>query len=160
MFRFFFDLLKTNVLGEFKMSYGCNVFQVFCKISTFGGAFAKWWTQHLSKGKNCETSLLQSTLCPEVGKSDEHSAPNRRARVQGWPSETPPCMLMAPGACKIRRGCIVLQVPIQVIPLGVPKRGSHPHRGRSKLWWHVSGPSLGMSPRPSATAHCIALVRC
>ena len=38
--------------------------------------------------------------------------------------ETPPCKLMAPDACKIRRGCNVLEVPIQVLPLGVPKRGS------------------------------------
>ena len=35
-----------------------------------------------------------------------------------------PCTLMAPGACKIRRGYNVLQVPIQIIPLGAPKRGS------------------------------------
>ena len=31
---------------------------------------------------------------------------------------------MAPDASKIRRGCNVLEVPIQVLPLGVPKRGS------------------------------------
>ena len=34
--------------------------------------------------------------------------------------QRPPCTLMAPGACKIRRGCNVLQVPCQKIPLGVP----------------------------------------
>ena len=37
---------------------------------------------------------------------------------------------------------VLFQVPIQIIPLGVPKRGSHPHRGGSKLWWRVSGPSF------------------
>ena len=48
---------------------------------------------------------------------------DQRASVQGSPDETPPCMLMAPGACKIRREYNVLQIPIQIIPLGVPKRG-------------------------------------
>ena len=37
------------------------------------------------------------------------------------------------GNGKIRRGCNVLQVPFQIIPLEVPKRGSHPLRGGSKL---------------------------
>ena len=54
---------------------------------------------------------------PVVGKSDEHPALYRKARVRGSPGETPPCTLMSPGACKIRRGCNVLQVPIQIIPL-------------------------------------------
>ena len=71
-----------------------------------------------------------------------------------------PCTLMAPGACKIHRGCNVLHVPIQIIPLGVPKWGSHPLRGGSIFWWHVSGPSsrsiLCLSPRPLAIAYCIA----
>ena len=62
--------------------------------------------------------------------SAEHSAPDQRARVRGFPGflarETPPCTRMAPGACKIRRGCNVLQHTIQIIPLGVPMRGSHP----------------------------------
>ena len=35
---------------------------------------------------------------------------------------------MALGACKIHFGCNVFQVPIQIIPLGIPKRGSHPLR--------------------------------
>ena len=34
-----------------------------------------------------------------------------------------PCTLMAPGACKLRRGYNVLLVPFQIIPLGEPKRG-------------------------------------
>ena len=55
---------------------------------------------------------------PSVGKSDEHLAPDRRVRVQGLPGETPPCTLMAPGACKIHRGSNALQVPIQIISLG------------------------------------------
>ena len=63
------------------------------------------------------------------------------------------CTLMAPCACKIRRGCNVLQVPNQFILLGVPKLVSHPlHRG-SKLRWHVSGLFFGMNPRPSAITH-------
>ena len=39
----------------------------------------------------------------------------------------------SPGACKILCGCNVLLVPIQITPLGLPKRGSHPLRGGSKL---------------------------
>ena len=54
---------------------------------------------------------------------------------------------------KIRRGCNVLQVPIQILPLGVPKRGSHPLWGGSTLQWRVSGSSFGMNPRPSAISH-------
>ena len=69
------------------------------------------------------------------------------------------CTLMAPGACKIRHGCNVLQVPIQIILLGIPKRENHLLRGGSKLWWHVSGPTVGISHRPSAVVHCISLVR-
>ena len=64
-----------------------------------------------------------------------------------------PFTLMAPGACKIRRGCNVLQVPVQIILLGVPRRGSHPLHDGSKLRWHASGSSFGMNPRPSAIAH-------
>ena len=48
---------------------------------------------------------------------------------------------------------------IQIIPLGVPKRGNYPFRGGSKLWWQVSGPSLGMNPRSSALAQWVALDR-
>ena len=61
------------------------------------------------------------------------------AWVQYSPGETPPCMLMAPGAFKILCRCNVLQVPIQIIPVGVPKRGSHPLRSGSNLRWNVSG---------------------
>ena len=63
------------------------------------------------------------------------------------------CTLMAPSACKIRRGCNVFLVPIQIIPRGVPKRGSHPLRDGSKMRWHVSGSSFGMNPWPSIIAH-------
>ena len=45
----------------------------------------------------------------------------RKDRVPGSPGETLPCALMAPGACKIRHGCNVPQVPVQIIPLGVSK---------------------------------------
>ena len=76
---------------------------------------------------------LINPVHPAVGKSDEHSSPDRRAQVQDSFGETPPCSLIAPGAYKIRRGCNVLQVPIKIIPLGVTKWGSHPLRGRSKF---------------------------
>ena len=42
-------------------------------------------------------------------------------------------VLIAPGAYKNRRGCNVLQVPIQVMPFGVPKRSSRPLRDSQKL---------------------------
>ena len=45
--------------------------------------------------------------------SVEHPAPHRTARVRSSHGETPPCTLMAPGSCKIRRGCSVFLVPIQ-----------------------------------------------
>ena len=38
---------------------------------------------------------------------------------------------------------------LQIVPLWIPKRGSHHLSGGSKLWWRVSGSSLGMSRRPS-----------
>ena len=41
----------------------------------------------------------------------EHPAPDRIAWIRGSPGETLLYMLLAPGACKIRRGCNVLQVP-------------------------------------------------
>ena len=66
---------------------------------------------------------------------------------------------MAPGVYEIGRGYNVLQVPIQIIPLAVPKRGRPPLCDGSKLRRHASGQSLGMCPRPSAIAHCVALVR-
>ena len=90
---------------------------------------------------------------PSVAKFAEHSASDRRARVRGSPGETLPCTLMAPGACKIRCECNVLQVPSQIIPLGVPKRGIHPLRGGSKLRWHVTGSFFGMNIRAPARAH-------
>ena len=40
--------------------------------------------------------------------------------------ETPPCMLMAPGACKIGSKYNVLQVPIQIIPLEYQSWGAIP----------------------------------
>ena len=45
------------------------------------------------------------------------------ARVRGLPEKTLPCTLMAPGACKIRRGRNVLQVPIQNYTSGGTKEG-------------------------------------
>ena len=89
----------------------------------------------------------------------EHSARDWRARVCCSLGETLPCTQMEPGEGKIRFGCNVLQVPITSIPLGVSIWGNHLVRGWSKLWWHDSGPSLGMSPRPSAIVRCVALVQ-
>ena len=68
-----------------------------------------------------------------MAKSDEHSTPGRRAQVRELPGEILSCTLTAPGACKIRHGRNILQVPFQIIPLLVAKRNSHPLRGESKL---------------------------
>ena len=68
-----------------------------------------------------------------VAKPAEYSALDRRTFTRNSLGDTPPCMLMAPVACKILRGCNVLQVPIQIIPLGAPKPERHSHRGGSKL---------------------------
>ena len=43
--------------------------------------------------------------------------------------------------------------PIQIISLTIPKRGSQPLCGGLRLRLHVSGSSLGMSPKPSEIAH-------
>ena len=83
-----------------------------------------------------------------VAQSQEFSGPGSRLAQR-----KPPRMPMAPNACKICCGCNVLQVPIQIIPLGIPKLGNHLLRGGSKLRWHVSGSSFGLTPRPSAIAY-------
>ena len=46
-----------------------------------------------------------------------------RAQVRGLPGKTPPCTLIVPDACKIRRGCNVFQVPIQNYSSGCTKAG-------------------------------------
>ena len=67
-------------------------------------------------------------------------------------------MLMAPGACKISRGCNILQVPCQVIPLGLPWQSD----GlaiciRTKIARPVVFRlAFGFNLRPSAKAHCVA----
>ena len=63
----------------------------------------------------------------------EHSATDQRAWIRGLLREKSSCMLMAPGTSKTHRKCDILQVPIQIIPLAVPKQGSYPLCGRSKL---------------------------
>ena len=63
----------------------------------------------------------------------ERSAPDRSARIGGSLGETPPCTPVASDTCKISRGCNVLQVPLQIIPLGMPKGRCHPLRGGSKF---------------------------
>ena len=60
---------------------------------------------------------------PAVAKSDEYSAPNRKAQVRGSPGETLPCTLLTPNVRKIRRGRNVLLVSIQIIPLGYQSGG-------------------------------------
>ena len=82
---------------------------------------------------------------PAVGKSDEHSAPNRRTWVRDSPGETPPFTLT--DLLHVKSVVGVMYSPIQNIPLRVPKRGNHSLRGGSKLWWHVSEPSLEISLR-------------
>ena len=71
------------------------------------------------------------------------SSPDLRARICCSPSKKPPFTLTAPGAYKIRHWCNFLHVPIQIMPLGIPKRGSHPLHGGLKLRGHVSGSSSG-----------------
>ena len=88
--------------------------------------------------------LLFLNLRDAVALLAEQSAPDRRSQVRDWSVETTSCTLMAPGAFKIRRACNVLQVPTQIISLGVPKRGEPSPLGGSKLRWHVSRPSLGI----------------
>ena len=63
---------------------------------------------------------------PAVAKSDEYSAPNRKAQVRGSPGETLPCTLLTPNVRKIRRGRNVLLVSIQIIPLGYQSGGAIP----------------------------------
>ena len=63
----------------------------------------------------------------------ENSTLDPRARFRDLSCEIPLCLLMTPGVCKIRRGCNALQAPIQIIPLGMLKRESHPVRSGSKL---------------------------
>ena len=85
-----------------------------------------------------ESKSVPLVLKAMVAHSTEHSSTDRRTKVRSSAGRTPLCTLMAPGACKIWRGCDVLQVPIQIIPLEVLKRGSYPLRGGSKLQRYVS----------------------
>ena len=70
-----------------------------------------WLIANMFSGEREEAvkSIFHKSLeAPAVGKSTEHSVPDRRARVSGSSGKTLPCTLMAPGACKIRRGYNVL----------------------------------------------------
>ena len=64
-----------------------------------------------------------------VALSSEHSTLNRKTKVQVSSVKTLPCTLVAPGACKIRHGRNVPKFPFKLYLWG-----SHPLRGRSKLW--------------------------
>ena len=80
-----------------------------------------------------KNSFCKGLLISAVGKSDKHLVLDWRARARLLPGEIPPCTLMEPGACKIRRVCNFLQVSNQIIPLGILKLGSHLLKGGSKL---------------------------
>ena len=67
-------------------------------------------------------------LCPEFywGRSCSvgrklSSGPN--GSVSRFTCEPPPCTLIVPGACKIRRACTFLQAPIQIMHLRISKKG-------------------------------------
>ena len=68
-----------------------------------------------------------------VAQSVESLALDQRARVRGSPGKKPSCILMAPGAWKIRRGCNVLQVPIQNYTSGHTKAGEPSPPGLIKI---------------------------
>ena len=53
-----------------------------------------------------------------VAQSLEYSALDQRTRVRRSPGKKPTCTQMEPGACKIRRGCNILQVPMQNYAVG------------------------------------------
>ena len=74
------------------------------------------------------SSFMQNRVVVAQSIDSAHSAP-----YGGTPGEKPSCTLMAPGACRICRGCNALQVPIQIIPLGVPKRGKPSTPGQIKI---------------------------
>ena len=67
-------------------------------------------------------------------KQSQLSSSDRQVRVRVLPGKTQSCMLMALDACKIRRRCNVLQVPIRptsgtVVTLKIGRRevlGSNP----------------------------------
>ena len=100
--------------------------------------------------------LLQISR-PAVAILDAHSAPDRRARVRDSRGEIPPCALMAPGACKIRRECNVLQVPFQNYTSGGTKAGELSPPWKIKIVMACLRTIL-RDDKPSAIAHCVALV--
>ena len=71
-----------------------------------------------------EEENIRKTWQAAVAQWVESSALDRGTLVRDSPSEKPSCRLMAPGACKIRRGCNALQVPIQIISLSGKARHS------------------------------------
>ena len=92
-------------------------------------------------------------------QSVEHSIMDWRAQVRGSPGETLPCTQMALVHVKSEVVAMSSKFPLKIILTWVSKWRNHPLSGGSKLWWHVSGLFLEMSPRPSAAAHSVALVR-
>ena len=73
-------------------------------------------------GGYCKMTLFESFK--DQTPYSNVNVPDISVRLVASPGEKPLCTLMAPGACKIRRGCNVLQVPIQIIPLGVKSGGT------------------------------------
>ena len=87
---------------------------------------------YISKYCSVTLSIVLQTKLPTnnraaFAQSVESSAPDRKARVEACLAKT---VMYANGtvACKIRCGCNAFQVPIQIIPLGVPERGIYPLR--------------------------------
>ena len=78
---------------------------------------------------NCcvQNVFIFAVICKEVGHKCRNSVGNDNE--QDFQKKTfvfKSLISRSPGACKIRRGCYVLQVPIQIIPLGIPKWGAIP----------------------------------
>ena len=136
--------------------------QDFAFCFSLGRARAEILPSHSGRVRAWKIRLLKNFNSDRLQRATgAHSAVNsaldRRTRVRGLFGETPPCALMTLGAWKIRIGCNILKVPIQIITSG--ERVSYFLHGESKLWWHVSGSSLGIRPRPSAIALCVTLIR-
>ena len=144
-------------------------FQIVCKsplrssFRTLNQLYLKVWTQFFPNIRNRDdpVAIALSSRGPGFDACQSKTAihangmQNDAYEIRRGGHTT--IYLHAPGARKkIRCGCKILQVPIHnippIIPLLVPKRGSHPLRGGSKLRWQVSGLPCGMNPRPSATA--------
>ena len=96
------------------------------------------------------SSFMQNRVVVAQSIDSAHSAP-----YGGTPGEKPSCTLMAPGACRICRGCNALQVPIQNYSSGDTKAGEPAPPGRIKiamacLWITLRDESQTVSNSPLA----------